>query len=108
VNNSLFIRLLIIASLLLAQLGGMMHGISHVLTERVQAWSQSQLGDQSLSHEKHCNLCDAYAQIINVIGSSIVSFTPCMNFCGTEQGRSYSCLFLASVPFAARAPPYSA
>ena len=100
-RNGWLIRLLIICSLLFAQVGGLAHGISHVLDER------SQSGDQSAPHEKHCDLCDAYAQIASGIGSSIVNFdsgknpeTLHFNYPGSYVSNTF-------VAFAARAPPYS-
>jgi len=107
-RNSLSIRLLVIFSLLFAQLGGLTHGIAHVLAEQLQSGNQFQSDDQSPQHEKHCDFCDAYAQIASAIGSSIISFTPCRNFFGIEQNQPYSFSSIASFPFAARAPPYPA
>ncbi|MDE2310561.1 MAG: hypothetical protein KGL01_07010 [Betaproteobacteria bacterium] len=98
----LLLKLLLVFALLFAQLGGLTHGITHVLTE------QSQSGDQSPAYDKHCDLCDAYAQISSAIGSSIVSFTQSQNMGGVEQNYTYPFFSVASVPFAARAPPYSA
>ncbi|MGA8147749.1 MAG: hypothetical protein WB870_09280 [Gallionellaceae bacterium] len=106
--NSLPIRLLMIFALLFAQLGGLKHGISHVLAGNPQRAHQPRSNDHSTRHEKHCDLCDAYAQIANAIGSSIVSFAPCLNFSHIEQSLLYCFFSVASVPFAARAPPYSA
>jgi len=103
-RNSLSIRLLMIVALLFAQIGGLTHRISHVLTEQSQPDSQSQ-GDQSPAHGKYCDLCDAYAQTASAIGSSIVSFTLCQNFGHIEQSHTYSFFTVASVPFSARAPP---
>lgn len=101
-RNSLTIRLLMIFALLFAQVGGLTHGISHVLDE------QSQSGDQSPTNDKHCDLCDAYTQISSAIGSSIVSFTQSKNMGCVEQNCTYSLFFIAFAPFEARAPPYSA
>ena len=101
-RNSLPIRILVIFSLLFAQLGGLTHSITHALAE------QSQSGDQSPADDKHCDLCDAYAQIASAIGSSIVSFTPCQNFSHIAQNTTYSFSSIAPVPFSARAPPYPA
>jgi len=38
----------------------------------------------------------------------IISFTPYQNLGGIEQNHLYAFSFIASFPFAARAPPYSA
>ncbi len=88
-----------IFALLFAQIGGLTHGISHVLEK------QSQSGDQSPAHEKYCDLCDAYAQTTSAIASSIVSFTPFQNYGYVEQSRACSFFPIASVSFSARAPP---
>lgn len=101
-RNRLPIRLLMILSLLFAQLGGLTHSITHALTE------QSQSDGQSPANDKHCYLCDAYAQISSAIGSSVISFTPCQNIGNIERNTTYSFSSIAPVPFSARAPPYSA
>lgn len=97
----LLARLLLILALLFAQLGGLMHSIAHAL-------EQAQSTDQSLPHDKHCDLCAAYAQI----GSAMVS--PGIGFTGSTSCETLhldSSSFCTSHPFAAfaaRAPPYSA
>jgi len=105
-NSSLF-RFLIIIALLFAQIGGVTHGISHILVEHSQREYQSPSGDQSPPHEQHCNLCDAYAQIASTIGSSFVSLTPLLNFGHIEQGHPYTFFSPTLFSFAARGPPYS-
>ena len=62
--RSLFTRLLLIFALLLAQMGGLAHGISHILAEK------SQGPDQSLPHDKYCGQCAAYAQIGGLIAAA--------------------------------------
>lgn len=101
-SNNFFIRFLIIFAVLSAQLGGLTHSISHVLA------GQSQSDEQSPTHDKHCDLCDAYDQIASAIGSNIISFasgesfeTPPINIPHTYTSNTF-------VAFAARAPPYSA
>lgn len=98
----MFARLLLVFALLFAQQGGLVHGISHTLAE------QSQGPDQSLPHDKHCDLCAVYAQIGSAVGSSGITFTGSDNF---ETLHSSNRSFYTSntfVAFAARAPPYSA
>jgi hypothetical protein len=101
-RNSLFARLLLISALLFVQLGGLIHSISHVLD------GQSQSGDQSPTHDKHCDLCDAYAQISSAIGSSSISFASSENYETPHLNNSLSYTSNTFVAFAARAPPYSA
>jgi hypothetical protein len=101
-RSSLFTRLLLIFALLFAQLGGLVHGISHTLAE------QSQGSDQSLPHDKHCDLCAAYAQISSAIGSSSISFASSKNFETLHFNNPASYTSNTFVAFAARAPPYSA
>jgi len=98
--HSLLARFLIIFALLFAQMGGIVHGISHTLAEQSQ--------DQSLPHDRLCDLCAVYAQIGSAIGSSAIHFdlsasqdTPHYAFFSTH----YSSPFTA---YASRAPPYSA
>ena len=95
----LLVKLLLIFALLFAQLGGLTHGITHALTE------QSQSGDQSPANDKHCDLCDAYAQISSAIGSSVVNFTQIQNRDSVKQNTTYFFSSVASVFFSARAPP---
>ena len=101
-RSSLFTRLLLIFALLFAQLGGLVHGISHTLAE------QSQGSDQSLPHDKHCDLCAAYAQISSAIGSNSISFASSENFETLHFNNPASYTSTKFVAFAARAPPYSA
>lgn len=98
--RSLIPRILLITALLFAQLGGLTHGISHALAE--------QGSEQSLPHDKHCDLCAAYAQIGAAIGSSDIVFVgsdihfiPSAQYFTTHASDTF-------VAFAARAPPYSA
>lgn len=95
-------KFLLIFALLLAQLGSVTHGISHALAE------QKQSSDQSLPHDKHCDLCAVYAQVGGAIGSSSISFIGGKNieaFISDYSNATFSTRFVA---FAARAPPYSA
>ena len=103
--NSLPLRFLIIISLLLTQLGGMTHSISHVLPEQLEALSLSPSDKHVHQHDKHCGLCDAYAQIANGIGSGVVNIVLAQNFTEIEQNHTYSFTFVALRMFAARAPP---
>jgi hypothetical protein len=100
--RSLFTRLLLIFALLFAQMGGLAHGISHILAEK------SQGPDQSLPHDKYCGQCAAYAQIGGLIGSSSISFAGSENFETLHFRNPASYTSVTFVAFAARAPPYSA
>jgi len=95
-------RLLLIFALLFAQMGSLAHGISHILAEK------SQGSDQSLPHDKHCDLCAAYAQIGNAIGGGSISFTSSENFETLHFNNPGFYTSNTFVAFAARAPPYSA
>lgn len=102
-RHSLPIRLLLIIALLFSQLGGLVHGISHAMAE------QSKSTDQSLPHDKLCDLCAAYAQLGAALGIHTILFTP------AEQGAALAAASFdtgdssdAFTAFAARAPPYSA
>lgn len=100
--NGWLIRFLIICTLLFAQMGGLTHCISHALDE------QSQSGDQSAPHEKHCDLCDAYAHVASAIGSSSISFVGSANHQTQHFNQPNSYISNTFAAFAARAPPYSA
>jgi len=101
-SDSLFARFLLITALLFAQMGGLTHGISHTLAD--QSSKQSQ--DQSVPH--NCELCAAYAQLGNALGSHAIAFS------AIEQQSALIALtfdtFRSTAPFnayASRAPPYS-
>jgi hypothetical protein len=97
-----YLSLLLALTLLFTQLGSLTHGISHTLDE------QKQNSDQSLPHDKLCDLCAAYAQIGGAISSNSVGF---FGSAGIEAfhidhfSTAFSSRFVA---FSARAPPYSA
>jgi len=100
-HSTLFSRFLLIFALLFAQLGGLTHGISHVLAE------PSQRSDQSLPHDKLCDLCAAYAQIGSAIGCNSISLAVREN-CETLHLNNFSSHTSNPLTaFAARAPPYS-
>ena len=98
-RHSLFARLLLIFALLFTQTGGLVHGISHAMAEQ----------DQSLPHDKLCDLCAAYAQLGSALGSHAISFT-----LPEQQATLVAASFdtfhssAAFTAFAARAPPCSA
>lgn len=96
----LSIRLLLVFALLFAQVGGLVHGIEHTLAEKSQ--------DQSLPHDKHCELCAAYAQVGSAVGSSNVSFDFALPRAESYPAHSFSFRSTAFSAFTARAPPYSA
>lgn len=111
--NAAFPRILLILALLFTQLGGLTHGISHALAHQPESSgqsgsAQSQRSDQSLPHDKHCDLCAAYAQIGSAIGSGHIGFTESENCEARYPGASGNDLSGSFVAFAARAPPYSA
>lgn len=97
--SRILIPLLLAFFLLFAQQGGAVHALQHAMAEQAQ--------DQSLPHDKLCDLCAVYAQIGSAIGSHAVSFAPAglaaffppLLFAAFRAG-----LFAA---FAARAPPFS-
>jgi hypothetical protein len=99
--SSLFTRLLLILTLLFAQMGSLAHGISHILAE------QSKESEQSLPHDKYCDQCEAYAQIASVIGSNNIIFASSENFETLHFNNLSSYISNTFVAFAARAPPYS-
>ena len=95
-RRSLPIRLLLIFALLFSQMGGLVHGISHAMAEQ----------DQSLPHDKLCDLCEAYAQLGSALGSHAVSLAL------PEQLTALACTSFdtlhtstAFAAFSARAPP---
>ena len=54
--------------LLLAQQGGVMHSVRHVLAE------QSQQQDKKTSHSNECEQCTSYSQLGSALNSSLHSF----------------------------------
>ena len=98
--RSVLLKLLLAFALLFAQQGAVTHSIAHTMAEQSQ--------DQSLPHDKHCDLCAVYAQIGSAIGISHVHFDFASSFEATLTTRSVSYRSIAFTAFAARAPPYSA
>lgn len=101
-QRSLFTALTLVFALLLAQMGSLAHGISHILPE------QSQNSDQSLPHDKYCGQCAAYAQIGGLVGSSSISFAGSESFETPYFNEPASITSTTFAAFAARAPPHSA
>lgn len=99
-SSRLLLPLCLVLAMLFTQLGGLTHGISHTLAEQSQ--------DQSLPHDKHCELCAAYAQVGSALGSDSIHF----NFVSlpTENAFTLPITFRSAAfsAFAARAPPHSA
>lgn len=92
-------RFLLIIALLLAQLGGLTHGITHTMNERGK--------DAALSHDKHCDLCELYAQVGSAVGSASIQFiAPQLSseFFIIPAAKTGATLFHA---YTARAPPSS-
>jgi len=101
-QRSLLTGLPLILALLLAQMGSLAHGISHILPER------SQGPDHTLPHDKYCAQCAAYAQIGGLVGSSPVSFAGSESFDTLPCSEPVSFVSTTFVAFAARGPPDSA
>ena len=99
-SSRLFLPLFLVFALLFAQQGAFAHGIAHTMAK--------QSHDQSLPHDKHCDLCAVYAQIGGAIGSSHIHFDFSSSFEETLTTYSTSFRSIAFTAFAARAPPYSA
>jgi hypothetical protein len=95
--RSTFLKSLLVIALLLAQQGVVTHVISHVLEEQSQ--------DQSLPHDRHCDICEIYAQISGAIGSSSIEFDFASAFQETFATLLGSCRSVTFGAFAARAPP---
>jgi hypothetical protein len=100
-RSALFTRLLLISVLLLAQVGSLTHAISHFS-------GAAQGSDQSLPHEKHCDLCAAYAQIGSAVNTPNINFVSTENHVIAYLPTSSSYISSTFTAFAARAPPYSA
>ena len=98
--RSILLKSLLAFALLIAQQGAITHSISHVLAEQSQ--------DQSLPHDKHCDLCAAYAQIGSAVGVSHIDFEFASSFEATLTTYSVTFRSFAFSAFTARAPPYSA
>lgn len=97
--RSMLPRFLLVIALLFAQLGGLTHSITHSMNERGR--------DAALAQDKHCDLCQQYAQIGSAVSSTATQFDAVIQ-------RSEFILIPAttadSAPFrayTARAPPYS-
>lgn len=99
--NNAFARLLLIFTLLFVQTGGLMHEVSHIVVHPSH--------DHSLSHEKHCNLCAAYAQLGSPLGGHTPEFKPVISRMALTDAAPFAAsTFSTFTAFAARAPPLSA
>lgn len=98
--RSAFLKSLLVIALLFAQQGAVTHSISHVLAEQGK--------NQSLPHDKHCDLCSTYAQIGCAIGSNDIHFDFASSFEEAHSSHAASFHSAAFAAFAARAPPCSA
>jgi len=98
-SRPLILRLLLILALLATQLGGLTHGIAHVLADQTQ--------DQSLPHNQSCELCAAYAQMGSSIPSSDLSFAIDPAVSSPFALPALTVLPRVFAAFAARAPPRS-
>lgn len=93
-----FAKLLLIFALLFVQTGGLMHEISHIVVHPSH--------DHSLPHEKHCDLCAAYAQIGSALGSHAPQFKSIEQHVAlTPSAPDTVAATPAFTAFAARAPP---
>jgi hypothetical protein len=99
-SSRLFLPLFLVFALLFAQYGAYAHGIAHTMEEQSQ--------DQSLPHDKHCDLCATYAQIGSAISISHVHFDFASSLEATLTTFFVTFRSIAFTAFAARAPPYSA
>ena len=91
-------RFLLVIALLFAQLGGLTHGITHTMNERGR--------DATLAQDKHCDLCQLYAQIGGAVGSTAIQFDSVAlrsEFILIPATKTGSASLYA---YTARAPPY--
>jgi hypothetical protein len=98
-SSRVLLPLFLLFALLFAQQGALTHGIAHTLAEQAQ--------DQSLPHDQQCELCAAYAQIGNAVGSDSVHFDFAAPAETTLSSHSASYRSISFAAFAARAPPYT-
>lgn len=98
-NLSIY-RWLFVFALLFAQTGGLVHGIAHTLSEQSQ--------DQSLPHERLCDLCASYAQLGGALKSSPVTFVPVIQRYSPVAPLAAYTGYSVFAAFAARAPPRTA
>ncbi len=95
-------QILLILALLLAQLGGLTHGVSHSTADKDPRSEQSQRANL------HCDLCDEYAQIGSAIRTTPIAFQPIIPDVSHPSAQSHPAPTTLRVVFAARAPPYTA
>ena len=96
-SSVLPLRLLLLFALLLTQFGGLVHGISHAHAAQTQ--------DQSLPHQKHCDLCASYAQLGGALPSAAMPNIAEPHDDLFTALPDYRFQFLGFAAFAARAPP---
>lgn len=98
--RDLFPRFLLIVALLCTQLGGLTHGISHTL--------EDQGSRHTLSHEKHCDLCAAYAQLGSALSSNAPTFDAVEYLASPLPVTPASFTSTVFAAYPARGPPHSA
>ncbi len=98
--NKIFFPLLFAVVLLFAQQGGAVHALHHAMAGQTQ--------DQSLPHDKHCDLCAVYAQIGSAVAIGSIHFDFASSFNTSLSGYFTASRSVAFRAFAARAPPYFA
>lgn len=98
--HSLPLRLFLVFALLFVQLGGAMHGIAHTVAEQQQ--------EQTLPHDKQCELCASYAQLGSALGNDALP-----HFTTARIGETFTAAISTAyhtpsfAAFTARAPPDS-
>lgn len=98
--RAFLLRSLLAFTLLFTQQGLVTHAIAHTLAEQTQ--------DHSLPHDQQCELCAAYAQLGNAVGSGEVHFDLDTSFDEAHTAFVETTSALSFSAFAARAPPRSA
>lgn len=97
--SRLFLPLLFICSLLLAQQGGIAHTLSHTLA------GQTQQEDKQSPHSLHCELCALDAQLGSALNSPAIIFALALLPAVIWAQHSTSFKPAHSVTATARGPP---
>lgn len=102
------VQILFVFALLFAQTGGIVHGIAHAADAGGSTLLLAQQDEGSSPTIQHCELCDAYAQTFNALGSSTIDFIPLQTLDAPAFSVDYFYFSRADRIYSARAPPHSA
>jgi hypothetical protein len=93
------LRLLLACALASAQLGGIVHSLSHL-----KGPSRDELPAGTL-HTHHCTVCDAYNAFDHGVSGAVALFLSLLSHAAPQLTSEHHLFVEEAAPFAIRAPP---